>query len=96
MTEVCKKAIVRGHVQGVGYRYTTVMQADHIGGISGWARNCDDGSVEVMMRGEEGSIDQLVNWLHHGPDSAIVNSVMLIDIPDAAGADLHGFSIRYQ
>ena len=98
MADVSKKAIVRGHVQGVGFRYTTVMQARGIGGIRGWAKNCDDGSVEVMMCGEEGSINQLITWLHQGPESAIVDSVTLVDVvdtADVAGIERGEFRVGY-
>ncbi len=91
MVEVCKKAIVRGHVQGVGYRYTTAMQVRDIGGINGWARNCPDGSVEVVMCGESDALDRLIRWLHHGPDSAVVESV---DVFDVAKQDVQGFAVR--
>ena len=90
MVDVCKKAIVRGHVQGVGYRYTTARQAHHIGGINGWAKNCPDGSVEVVMLGANEGVERLISWLHHGPDSAVVESVEIIDI---AKVEVAGFSI---
>ena len=44
---------IKGRVQGIGFRYWAVKKAREIGGISGWVHNEADGSVEILMRGEE-------------------------------------------
>lgn len=44
---------IYGRVQGIGYRRWAVSRAEEIGGISGWVHNETDGTVEIMMRGEE-------------------------------------------
>lgn len=51
MREVYLK--IEGRVQGIGYRRWAVAKALEIGGISGWVRNEDDGSVEILMSGDE-------------------------------------------
>ncbi len=89
MTEVCKKAIVRGDVQGVGFRFSTRKQADSHG-IRGWAKNLDDGNVEVVMSGEEDDVDNLIEWLHWGPSMASVESV---DVEVLPKQKLTGFKI---
>ena len=52
MSKVCIIAWVYGRVQGVGFRYTTQYEAKRLG-LTGYAKNLDDGSVEVVACGEE-------------------------------------------
>ena len=67
-------AIVRGRVQGVNFRYSTVTQASRLG-LSGWVRNQPDGSVEVLAEGPRHVLEQLLAFLGHGPPSARVSGV---------------------
>ena len=80
MEKICKKAIVRGRVQGVGFRFSTRLQAGELG-VSGWAKNLHDGSVEVVMCGEASAVMLLTNWLGTGPSSSVVTSVDVEDMP---------------
>jgi acylphosphatase len=57
--------IVTGRVQGVGFRYFTYSIANKYG-LRGWVRNLSDGSVEVMIQGEEGRIENLRKYLLRG------------------------------
>ena len=84
-------AIVRGDVQGVGFRY---FVADHArdAGLSGWVRNLPDGSVECVVQGEKDAVDGLLDLLRRGPTSAEVANVE-VDWQEAR-ADLDGFQIR--
>lgn len=66
---------IEGRVQGVGYRYWAVSMAKHIGNISGWVRNEDDGSVEILMSGEDDNINQFINLCYKGPMFARVDSI---------------------
>ncbi|CAI2452108.1 acylphosphatase [Serratia plymuthica] len=92
MTQVCIAAYVYGVVQGVGFRYNTQHQATALG-LSGYARNLDDGSVEVVACGEQPQVDKLVEWLKNGgPRSARVDRVL---VEPRGTADYRGFSIRY-
>lgn len=76
MTEkVRMRAIVKGIVQGVGFRYFTVYQAQRIGGITGYVRNLRDGNVEVVAEGEKDKLEQLLALLQKGPRGARVTSV---------------------
>lgn len=76
MTQQCIKAWVHGQVQGVGFRYSTQVQAQQLG-LTGYARNLDDGSVEVLACGEREGVEQLVAWLKAGgPRSARVDRVL--------------------
>ena len=62
MSKVCTIAWVHGVVQGVGFRYSTQREAIELG-LTGYARNMDDGSVEVVACGEAEQVDKLVAWL---------------------------------
>ncbi len=73
--KVRMRAIVKGIVQGVGYRYFTVYQAQRIGGITGYVRNLKDGSVEVVAEGEREKLEQLLAQLRKGPTGAHVTGV---------------------
>jgi len=69
------RAIVKGIVQGVGYRYFAVYQAQRIGGITGYVRNLRDGNVEVVAEGERGKLEQFLAELRKGPRAAKVTDV---------------------
>lgn len=66
---------IKGRVQGVGFRRWAEKEAKRIGGVSGWVRNTEDGSVEIFARGEETPIEQLIAACRHGPWLARVDSV---------------------
>lgn len=82
--------IVSGRVQGVGYRYFAMRAAGELG-VSGYARNLGDGSVEVVAEGEEGVLRDFEERLRRGPSFAEVRSVDRQPAP-ARGQD--GFHIR--
>jgi len=71
---ICKRCIVRGKVQGVFYRATAQQQALK-SGVSGYAKNIFDGSVEVMACGEPNAVEMFCAWLWQGPELAEVNIV---------------------
>jgi acylphosphatase len=82
--------LVRGRVQGVGYRYFVLREAEGLG-VAGFARNLPDGSVEVMAEGDDALLQQLEEKLRKGPSFARVSGVERTDVPPR-GAD--GFHIR--
>ncbi|WP_034913917.1 MULTISPECIES: acylphosphatase [Erwinia] len=76
MTTVCTRAWVHGLVQGVGFRYSTQHEAKSLG-VKGYAKNLDDGSVEVLACGEAEQVEALIAWLKAGgPRSARVDKVL--------------------
>jgi acylphosphatase len=92
MTQVCIVAYVYGIVQGVGFRYNTQIKATSLG-LTGYARNLDDGSVEVLVCGEQQQIGELEAWLKNGgPRSARVDRVL---VEPQGVTEYEGFSIRY-
>lgn len=70
------RAVVRGRVQGVGFRDATVRRA-HALGVAGWVRNGEDGAVQVHAEGPERAIEGLLEFLHRGPRSARVSEVVV-------------------
>lgn len=69
---------IKGRVQGIGFRYWAVKKAREIGGISGWVHNEADGSVEILMRGEEVLVDRMIAACHEGPLLARVDRVEFV------------------
>jgi acylphosphatase len=69
-----RRFVVRGRVQGVGFRWFVEREA-HILGIAGWVRNNSDGSVEVLAQGTRDQLSGLHGRLRQGPRAARVDSV---------------------
>ena len=76
--EVCRRYIVSGRVQGVFFRASTASLAHRLG-LRGRARNLPDGNVMVLALGPESAVDELGEWLRHGPSSAQVADVQQAD-----------------
>jgi acylphosphatase len=77
--------VVRGRVQGVGYRWFVSRQATRLG-IRGFARNLANGDVEVVAEGSVDALRDLETALRRGPTLARVDNVEKTDIP-------HGMAI---
>lgn len=65
---------VIGRVQGVFFRDHTRRTAQKLG-ITGWVKNCSDGSVELQASGTNKQLDTLISWLYHGSPNAKVQKV---------------------
>lgn len=85
-------AIVRGEVQGVGYRYFAQRQARALG-LRGYARNRADGTVEVVAEGSRPQLERLLAELWRGPGAARVAEVEATW--SAATGTFGGFGIRH-
>ncbi|HYT69836.1 MAG TPA: acylphosphatase [Gemmatimonadales bacterium] len=72
--------LVRGRVQGVGFRWFVWREADRLG-LRGIARNLPDGSVEVMAEGLENALEEFERALNRGPAAARVEQVEKREIP---------------
>jgi acylphosphatase len=59
MTIITVHLKITGRVQGVGYRESLRMVADALD-VTGWVRNCADGSVEATLQGEEGAVERVI------------------------------------
>lgn len=75
--------LVSGRVQGVFYRASTREQAIALG-LAGYAKNLDDGRVEVLVVGPDQAIDALERWLWQGPAAARVDEVLRDRAEEAA------------
>ena len=65
------RVLVSGRVQGVYFRDACRRRAlEH--GVSGWVRNLPDGRVEAVFEGPADGVHNLVDWMRHGPDLAVV------------------------
>jgi acylphosphatase len=85
-------AVVRGDVQGVGFRYFVQRTAQRLG-LQGWVRNNDDGTVELVAEGERVKLAELERALKEGPRMARVDHV---DARwSAAAGNLHGFDLAW-
>jgi acylphosphatase len=91
MGDLRLKAVIRGEVQGVGFRWAVQNQADRLG-LTGYAENLPDGSVRVEAEGASDRLDQLEAFLHQGPRWAEVSSVDSQRSP--ATGDFHTFEAR--
>ncbi|MBZ5583524.1 MAG: acylphosphatase [Acidobacteriia bacterium] len=72
--QTAKRWFVRGRVQGVGYRYFAQHAAAALG-LAGYARNLDDGRVEVYAAGPEDKLSEFAGMLYRGPQWADVRGV---------------------
>ena len=88
--QVAKKYLVRGRVQGVGFRYFVEREARSLG-LRGWVRNLDDGRVEVYAVGLPEQLAELAGLLWKGPRRAEVRGV---NEEEAAVESGSGFEAR--
>jgi acylphosphatase len=89
-SELSRRLVVDGRVQGVGFRVNCARRARAIG-LSGWVRNLPDGRVEILLQGPPESVAQVERWCAFGPQLAEVTSVEVTDEPHARE---YGFAIR--
>jgi acylphosphatase len=82
-----KHVVVQGQVQGVFYRQGAEDAANEIG-VAGWVRNRDDGSVEMVVEGEDDAVERMVAWAREGSPQAQVTSV---DVSDTEPQGLRSF-----
>jgi acylphosphatase len=93
MSEHVKHVVIRGNVQGVGYRAWTEREARRHG-LVGWVRNRRDGSVEAMFAGAPRNVAAMIEACWRGPPAARVQSVETFDgSPEQLALfDLHEFT----
>lgn len=81
-----KHLVITGRVQGVGFRDWMMRLARSLG-VSGWVRNCTDGTVEALVAGEAAAVEELLRACRRGPPLAQVTRIaeQLADPPDRPG-----------
>lgn len=90
---IALRAVVRGRVQGVGFREFVLNRARFLA-VSGYVRNLPDGrSLEVVAEGSRSELEQLLEYLREGPRLARVDAVD-VDWGEPTGA-YEGFGVGY-
>lgn len=74
MDRIAVRLLIRGRVQGVGYRWWARIEARRLG-LDGWVRNRVDGSVELIAAGPAEALAELEEICRHGPRWAQVTAV---------------------
>ena len=85
-----RRVRIHGRVQGVFFRQWTLGKARALG-VSGWVRNCPDGTVETLLIGEPAALDKMVEALWDGPSQAHVEDLVVEDVEPE---EIDGFSVR--
>jgi acylphosphatase len=88
--DTAKRYVVRGRVQGVGYRYFVEKHAQRMG-LRGYAKNLDDGTVEVIAAGGLSALQELEGLLRKGPRLALVSGV---EAHEAPSGEYRQFRVR--
>ncbi len=77
MNKTLYQIIVKGRVQGVGYRYSARNQARFLG-LKGMVKNLSDGSVYIEAEGTKNQLDEFIIWCKKGPGFGQVDSVEIV------------------
>jgi acylphosphatase len=85
--------MVRGRVQGVGFRWFVQREAAELG-LRGWVRNTVDGQVELVAAGEAEQLNELKVALKRGSRGSRVDAVMEHELAESEGASLGPFEIE--
>ena len=85
------EAVVRGRVQGVGFRYHVVREARRLG-LAGWVANERDGSVRTVAEGPSAALDRIEDVLRTGPPGSFIEGVSVVRMPGTGRFD--GFVVR--
>jgi len=83
---------ISGRVQGVGYRDALRREAQSHE-ISGWVRNCRDGTVEAVVQGGPEALERILAWAGRGPPAARVSEVSAPEASDEFDRPYIGFDI---
>jgi acylphosphatase len=85
--------LVKGRVQGVGFRWFVQREAAEIG-LRGWVRNTEEGHVEVVAAGEPEDLVELSQSLKKGSRGSRVDAVIEHELAESEGANLGKFDIE--
>lgn len=72
--------IVKGRVQGVGYRYFVKQKADILG-LNGWVKNKYDGTVEILVEGEQTKIEIFIDFCERGNSFSHIENLYTQEVP---------------
>lgn len=85
--------LVKGRVQGVGFRWYVQREATRIG-LRGWVRNTEDGHVEVLAAGDPAQMEELQQALRRGTPGSRVDEAVVDRLADSEGVQLSEFKIE--
>jgi acylphosphatase len=85
--------LVQGRVQGVGFRWFVHREASELS-LKGWVRNTEGGEVEIVVAGEDESLDELRTSLKRGPRGSRVDRVIEHPLVESEGENLSAFKIE--
>jgi acylphosphatase len=71
---ITRRLRIFGRVQGVSFRESMRERAEQLK-VTGWVRNCADGTVEAVAQGDAFEVGRLIEWAQRGPDAARVEKV---------------------
>ena len=72
--KITRRLRIFGRVQGVFFREAMRLRAEQLK-VTGWVRNCADGTVEAIAQGDAFEVGRLIEWAQRGPDAAKVEKV---------------------
>ena len=84
-------ARVKGRVQGVGFRYSAVREAQRLR-INGWVRNASNGDVEVWAEGTPEKLKAYLEWLRKGPQ---FSRIEMVDTEEKIPKGYYDFNVEY-
>jgi len=84
--------IIKGDVQGVGFRFRAIEIARDLG-LTGWVKNNPDDSVEIVAEGEKDALQNLITWSKKGPPVAKVSNLQITW--QKATGEFEAFTVKY-
>lgn len=82
--KITRRLRISGLVQGVFFRESMRQRAEQLK-VTGWVRNCADGTVEAIAQGDAFEVGRMIEWAQRGPDAAKVGKVEVEAVED----DIH-------
>jgi acylphosphatase len=92
MSEIRRRVLISGMVQGVWFRAYT-RDAARNAGVTGWVRNLPDGRVEAVFQGTSEQVSQVIDWCRKGSPGSRVKDVEVHE--ESPGTEFSSFEIAY-